>query len=241
MEDNSILSSLFRCYYGRCYGMYEGETCSDSRDCMPGFYCKKGKARPYKVKKDESGKNKRCETDESCGRMARCASIRKENGDLNISRRECVPYFSLEDGTEIYVRSEYDVFLCKSLAAENDRMNPTKESLSNFRVNEKMICGRRYKSINKGINCYEYSCDAVEISPNSNDEVIIANVKAECDCFMDATGIPVCGPLNGDIEFDQYRAAFRSYMEQSKYCHSMRDLEFECGDKRAYYNLYIFK
>lgn len=223
-EDSKLFDCTFRCYYGRCYGTYEGESCQDTRDCMPGFYCDNGETKKYK----EAGE--KCTLDEECGRMARCASTDKTGEN----EKRCVPYFSIEEG-EIYVRSEYDVFLCATLAAEEeDVLEPDNEDdpRSNFRVGVKMKCGVKYKSINKGINCYEYRCDVAD-----NEGKIVSGRVAQCDCFMDTTGVPVCGPMNGDIEFDQYRAAFRSYMEQSRYCHPMRDLEYECGDKQAYYNL----
>ncbi len=31
----------------------------------------------------------------------------------------CTTYFSIEDGVNFYLRSEYDHFLCKSMYAEN--------------------------------------------------------------------------------------------------------------------------
>lgn len=224
-EDSKLFDYLSRCYYGRCYGMYEGESCQDTRDCMPGFYCNNGITEKY------IPAGKECTTDESCGRMARCAFVDMSDK----TKRTCVPYFSVEDGREIYVKSEYDVFLCETLTAEEvETAEPDNEDnpLSNFRVDVTMKCGTKYKSINKGINCYEYRCDVAD-----SEGKIVSGRIAQCDCFMDTTGVPVCGPMNGDIEFDQYRAAFRSYMEQSRYCHPMRDLEFECGDKQAYYNL----
>ena len=194
---------------------------------MPGFFCENSTTIQY-LKTDESCKGR---PDEACGRFSRCYYP-----DADGTKAVCTEYFSLSDTTAIYVRSEYDVFLCTSLAAESDGdtdpIDDKDNPLSNFRTNTMMKCGEKFKSVNKGLNCYEYNCDVRHMN---NDPQPLRS--AQCDCFMDTTGIPVCGPMNGDIEFDEYRAAFKSYMEQSRYCHAMRDLEYECGDRHAFYNL----
>ena len=194
---------------------------------MPGFFCHNSKTIQYLAT------NALCSNypDEACGRFSRCYYSKVDD-----TNAECKQYFSINDDDDIYVRSEYDVFLCSSLAAESeDQRDPDDDKdnpLSNFRTNILMKCGLKYKSANKGLNCYEYNCDVRHMD---NTQKLYR--AAQCDCFMDTTGIPVCGPMNGDIEFDEYRAAFKSYMEQSRYCHAMRDLEYECGDRHAFYNL----
>jgi len=38
----------------------------------------------------------------------------------NSTEGVCTDYFSLLDGTVFHIRSEYDTFLCQSMAAENE-------------------------------------------------------------------------------------------------------------------------
>ena len=102
---------LNRCYYNRCAGNEDGEICTDSRDCSPGLYCDSLNAvcQPFKKSGDV------CFNDDECGRTRSC----KHDNDT-AGQGVCTDYFSLADGTTFYVKSEYDVFLCQSMAAEND-------------------------------------------------------------------------------------------------------------------------
>ncbi len=96
-----------------------------------------------------------------------------------------------------------------------------------------MTCGVKLVSKSKGKGCNDYSyCDV------TLNGVAQSGRKADCGCFYDGTGYAVCGPMNGDSEFDDYRAAFVVYFQKTKYCHVARGFDYECGAKAEFYKLY---
>ena len=98
-----------RCYNYRCLGKKYNESCSSSKDCMPSLYCDVSICRYYKSVDDE------CTNSEECGRAARCILIDPDHS----TKKVCKSYLSVENGNEIWVESEYDVFVCQDGTAEN--------------------------------------------------------------------------------------------------------------------------
>ncbi len=96
-----------------------------------------------------------------------------------------------------------------------------------------MVCGVRLYSANKGAECNSYTDCQVKLADGST----ISGRYADCACTYEATGTAVCGPMNGDSEFDTYRSAFVSYYGKTKYCHATRGFDYECGAPKAYYGL----
>ena len=147
-----------RCYNYRCLGKKYNESCSSSKDCMPSLYCDVSICRYYKSVDDE------CTNSEECGRAARCILIDPDHS----TKKVCKSYLSVENGNEIWVESEYDVFVCQDGTAENlGKYNNIIEfeTISddvasndyNFRTGVKMKCGVTFTSLKKGKACRMYS------------------------------------------------------------------------------------
>ena len=107
------------------------------------------------------------------------------------------------------------------------------EAYNNYTFRKGMMqCGVALKSISKGLECIDYnSCDVSYKGYRKEGR------KAECGCFYDESGYPKCGAMNGDSEFDEYRAAFVKFFSKTKYCHVARDFDFDCGAKPEFYKL----
>lgn len=93
-EEQYLYKCMFgrrRCFNGRCLGFSLDETCQDSRDCNPLFYCESNIC----INELKEGEN--CVKHIQCGRNMMC----HKGGPGSYNSEEfglCTPFFSIEDG-----------------------------------------------------------------------------------------------------------------------------------------------
>ena len=246
---NVLMFIKSRCINYRCTKNNNTDSCIDTTECWPGFYCNSNKCQLYK------NENELCNDRSECKRDASCIIVINDTNINNPTELpgKCINYDKLEAGTRIRVRSEYDIFTCKGGIAESlgiflinsiDYLTITEADAenmaNNFRVGVEMTCGIKLYSSNKGSACRTFSGCFVERDVASGDNTIRVKLDkryADCQCYYDDTGYPRCGLMNGDKEFDEYRQAFFAHVKKSMNCHSFRGYDYECGNEETYYKL----
>jgi len=208
--------AFYECGYGykvcsafRWIGFLQNEICTMHEDCNPGLYWDSSTSTCQKVK----DLGIQCKSSPECGRTAACIYL--NSADAN---GKCVEYYTIEDNTSIYAKTEEDTFVCASGYAWLSSVSGVYEYKvgADFQAGA-YVWGKSVVSENAGIEC----------TTNTDCKTSVSGVYAKCGCSS-GSSLMFWGILTGNTEWKEYFTAVQTYYKNTKDCHNARNFDGVC-------------